>query len=66
MSSESVAEVMDVIFNKHGGPSAYIRGEEAGGAFVLGARYGRGELLCRRAHRTCLLACLDDWPRLWR
>ena len=30
MSSESVAEVMDVIFNEHGGPSAYIRGEEAG------------------------------------
>ena len=34
MSSESIAEVMDVIFNKHGGPSAYIRGAEAGGALT--------------------------------
>lgn len=50
MSSESVAEVMDVIFNKHGGPSAYIRGEEAGGAFVIGARYGRGELVMSDGH----------------
>lgn len=50
MSSESVAEVMDVIFNEHGGPSAYIRGEEAGGAFVVGVRYGRGELVMSDGH----------------
>ena len=50
MSSESIAEVMDVIFNKHGGPSAYIRGEEAGGAFIFGARYGRGELVMSDGH----------------
>lgn len=50
MSSESIAEVMDVIFSKHGGPSAYIRGEEVGGAFIFGARYGRGELVISDGH----------------
>ena len=45
MSAESVAEVMDVIFTDHGGPSGFIRGEEAGGAFFVGLRYGRGEMV---------------------
>jgi hypothetical protein len=32
------------IFAKYGKPTAYVAGEEASGAFVVGARYGRGLL----------------------
>ncbi len=47
MSAESVAEVVNAIFTEHGEPNAYIKGEEAGAAFGLGIRYGRGEIVMR-------------------
>ena len=42
--AEGVAEMIQDILKKQGEPNAYIVGREAGGAFVLGARYGSGTL----------------------
>ncbi|MBE8191441.1 MAG: DUF1134 domain-containing protein [Alphaproteobacteria bacterium] len=43
-TAESMAEAMDVIFNRYGAPDAIIRGEELGGGFIGTLRYGRGSL----------------------
>ncbi len=42
--AEGVARMIEDLLKKQGEPSAYIVGREAGGAFVLGARYGSGTL----------------------
>jgi hypothetical protein len=42
--AETVAAVVEKMFKEHGQPNGYIKGEEAGGAFVFGLRYGHGEL----------------------
>jgi hypothetical protein len=42
--AETVAAVVEKMFKEHGKPNGYIKGEEAGGAFVFGLRYGHGEL----------------------
>ena len=47
VTSESAASVVERLFAKHGRPSAYITGEEGGGAFTFGARYGQGTLWMR-------------------
>lgn len=39
-----LAEMIEDLLRKQGEPSAYITGQEAGGAFVIGARYGSGTL----------------------
>lgn len=52
MSAESVAEVVQAIFNKNGEPNAYIKGEEASAAFFIGARFGRGEIVMRDGQRA--------------
>ena len=39
-----LADMIEDLLRKQGEPSAYITGQEAGGAFVLGARYGSGTL----------------------
>jgi len=46
-SAERIAVIVDKAFKDHGSPNAYIRGEEGGGAFGLGVRYGRGELVTK-------------------
>lgn len=42
--AEGIGEVIEKIFKEHGRPNAYIKGQEASGAFVVGARYGDGIL----------------------
>ena len=51
MSAESVAEVVNAVFDEQGEPNAYIKGEEAGGALGIGLRFGRGEIVTRDGDR---------------
>ena len=44
VTSESAASAIERLFAERGRPSAYITGEEGGGAFTIGARYGQGTL----------------------
>jgi len=51
-SAEGIAKLIDKAFADQGRPNAYIKGEEAGGAIVLGVRYGKGELVTKSGQRT--------------
>lgn len=42
--AEGVARMIQDLLKKQGEPNAYIVGREAGGAFIVGARYGSGTL----------------------
>jgi hypothetical protein len=42
--AEGLARVIEDVLSKQGEPNGYIVGREAGGAFVVGARYGSGTL----------------------
>jgi hypothetical protein len=42
--TEGLAGVIENILRDQGEPTAYIAGNEAGGAFVLGVRYGSGTM----------------------
>lgn len=42
--AEGLARMIEDLLKKQGEPNAYIVGREAGGAFVVGARYGSGTL----------------------
>ena len=42
--AEGLARLIEDVLAQQGEPNAYIVGREAGGAFVLGARYGSGTL----------------------
>ena len=42
--AEGLAKLIEDVLAKQGEPNGYIVGREAGGAFVLGARYGSGTL----------------------
>ncbi len=39
-----VADVLNKVFSEKGRPNGYIKGQEGGGALVLGVRYGHGTL----------------------
>ncbi|MBO6520491.1 MAG: DUF1134 domain-containing protein [Rhodospirillales bacterium] len=43
-TTAGLAEVIEKIFSDLGRPTAYIAGEEVSGAFVVGLRYGKGDL----------------------
>lgn len=43
-TAKGLADAVHSVFKKYGEPNAYIKGEEASGAFVLGLRYGVGTL----------------------
>lgn len=43
--AEGLAQALQKAFDDYGEPVAVIKGEEAGGAFAVGVRYGRGELV---------------------
>jgi hypothetical protein len=45
--STSLAKVIEHAFSKYGRPTAYVIGEEGGGAFIAGLRYGSGRLYFR-------------------
>jgi hypothetical protein len=42
--AEGLADLIEDLLRDQGEPSAYITGREAGGAFVVGVRYGQGTL----------------------
>ena len=42
--AKGLAEVIERSFKERGEPSAYIVGREAGGAFIVGIRYGSGTM----------------------
>jgi hypothetical protein len=52
--SVGFAKVVEHAFSRYGRPNGYILGEEAGGAFVAGLRYGEGVLYTKDAgeHRV--------------
>lgn len=42
--SQGLAKAIEYVFSSQGRPNGYILGEDAGGAFILGLRYGEGRL----------------------
>ena len=44
IASGSLAKAIESLFSTYGKPTAYITGEEASGAIVVGLRYGEGTL----------------------
>lgn len=46
-TAKGLADVVHSVFQKYGEPNAFIKGEEASGAFVLGLRYGVGTLVMK-------------------
>ncbi|MEL6299453.1 MAG: DUF1134 domain-containing protein [Pseudomonadota bacterium] len=42
--SQGLAKAIQYVFKRSGRPNGYILGEDAGGAFVAGLRYGEGRL----------------------
>jgi len=52
--SKGLASVVEYAFQKQGRPNGYILGQDAGGAFVAGVRYGEGTLYTKDAgtHRV--------------
>jgi len=47
--SHSLASAVEYVFKSQGRPNGYILGEDAGGAFVVGLRYGEGRLYTKDA-----------------
>jgi hypothetical protein len=47
--SQGLANVIEYAFQRQGRPNGYILGEDAGGAFVAGLRYGEGKLFTKDA-----------------
>lgn len=47
--TQGLASAVEYVFSRQGRPNGYILGEEAGGAFVGGLRYGEGTLFTRNA-----------------
>lgn len=52
--SKGLASAIEYVFQRQGRPNGYILGEDAGGAFVAGLRYGEGILYTKDAgsHRV--------------
>ena len=48
-TSGSLAQLIEQVFQRFGLPNGYILGEEAGGAFFGGARFGEGNLYTKNA-----------------
>ncbi len=47
--SQGLGKAVEYVFQSQGRPNGYILGEDAGGAFVLGLRYGEGMLYTKDA-----------------
>lgn len=47
--SRGLAQVVEAAVNRWGQPNGYILGQEGGGAFVVGLRYGDGKLYTKNA-----------------
>lgn len=50
--AEGVADVLNKVFSDKGRPNGYIKGEEGGGAFGVGVRYGNGTLYLKDGTTT--------------
>ena len=52
--SGGIANAIESVFKSQGRPNGYILGEDAGGAFIVGLRYGEGTLFTKDAgeHRV--------------
>ena len=44
VTTEAMAKAVERVFSKYGRPNAYIAGNEGSGAFIVGLRYGEGNL----------------------
>lgn len=53
-SAEVIAKMVDRAFSDYGRPNAYIEGEEGGGSFAVGVRYGQGVLVTKSGQRMHL------------
>ena len=47
--SRGLAEVVQQAFSRWGEPNGYVLGQEGGGAFIVGLRYGDGKLYTKNA-----------------
>lgn len=47
--SKNLAQAVEYVFKSQGRPNGYILGEDAGGALVVGLRYGEGKLFTKDA-----------------
>jgi len=50
--AQGLAEIMNRVMRDRGGPTGYIKGDEAGGSVGVGLRYGRGTLYLRDGRST--------------
>ncbi len=50
-SAEGIARLVDRAFADYGRPNAIIKGEEGGGAIVVGLRYGKGEFMAKSGEK---------------
>jgi hypothetical protein len=48
-TTEAMAKAVESVFSRYGRPNAYIAGSEGSGAFVVGLRYGEGDLYMKAA-----------------
>jgi hypothetical protein len=51
VAAQTIAGVIEKAFKENGEPTGYIAGTEAGGAVVVGLRYGKGELYMKPRRR---------------
>lgn len=51
-TTKGLAKAVEKVFKDQGRPNAIITGEEASGAFGIGARYGKGELTKKAVSRS--------------
>lgn len=49
--TEGLADAVRRAFKEYGSPNAYIEGGEGGGSFVIGVRYGEGNLVMKNGQR---------------
>ncbi len=48
VTTETMAKAVERVFAKYGQPDAYITGNEGSGAFIVGLRYGEGDLYMKQ------------------
>jgi hypothetical protein len=48
VTTETMAKAVERVFAKYGQPDGYITGNEGSGAFIVGLRYGEGDLYMKR------------------
>lgn len=46
-TTQGLADIIERLFLEQGRPTGFIQGEEAGGALIVGLRYGKGHLMLK-------------------